>query len=338
MITRHPRFTLGVGFLILCTFLLLASHDGSAINSLRTSSPATGQQCDEATGLTARVTNAEKIYQKVLTQRKGLIRKFGPTTDKIDMFPAPVSPWPPYTFWDFFPAAFNCPFEIERLGALGDGGKWVCGISRLVAKPDCVVYSIGINHESSFEAEILDRTSGCQVWGYDFSVKAFGPEIPATQAYRTHFYPYGLSGVDKHEASDKDKFYTLQTLMNMNGHKFIDILKIDIEGWEFDTLTTLIKTYQDQGLPLPFGQLQLEIHAWDQNFPVFLKFWEGLEDMGLRPFWTEPNLVYQNYNRGSTADLAEYSFINIAGEHELITEKRVSKGFNPNRTPRQDAE
>src|ERR1700748_3242391 len=45
---------------------------------------------------------------------------------------------------DFFPAAFNCPHEVERLGALGDGGKWTCGISRLAAKRDCVVYSVGM--------------------------------------------------------------------------------------------------------------------------------------------------------------------------------------------------
>ena len=28
----------------------------------------------------------------------------------------------------------------------------------------------GINGESSFEADLLDRAPGCQVWGYDYSV------------------------------------------------------------------------------------------------------------------------------------------------------------------------
>ena len=32
---------------------------------------------------------------------------------------------------------------MERHGALGDGGKWVCGLSRVAKKPDCVVYSFG---------------------------------------------------------------------------------------------------------------------------------------------------------------------------------------------------
>lgn len=32
---------------------------------------------------------------------------------------------------------------MERIGALGDGGKWVCGLSRLEEKRDCVIYSLG---------------------------------------------------------------------------------------------------------------------------------------------------------------------------------------------------
>ena len=81
-------------------------------------------------------------------------------------FPPNTPPWPAYTVCkfvvylslilslsisatdtcqkgDFFTAAFNCPHEVERHGALGDGGKWVCGLSRVAKKPDCVVYSFG---------------------------------------------------------------------------------------------------------------------------------------------------------------------------------------------------
>lgn len=81
-------------------------------------------------------------------------------------FPPDKEPWPPYTickflsshnqkrvigsdafFWpfagDFFLPAFSCPHELERIGALGDGGKWVCGLSQLQEKEDCIVYSVG---------------------------------------------------------------------------------------------------------------------------------------------------------------------------------------------------
>lgn len=165
----------------------------------------------------------------------------------------------------------------------------------------------GINYESSFEMEILDNTEHCQIWGYDFSVTAFGPEIPRSLLHRTHFKAFGLSGEDKHDPEDNPPMYTLESLMKMNGkyfyffflfsshslinnwigHTHIDILKIDIEGWEFATITTLLNPYIESGKPLPFGQLQLEIHIWDKTFVEYLTWWETLEKAGLRPFWTE---------------------------------------------------
>jgi hypothetical protein len=75
----------------------------------------------------------------------------------------------------------------------------------------------GINLESSFEAEILASTDHCEIWGYDFSVNSFGPEIPRAQASRAHFHPYGLAGTDKHGPDDDPKMYTLESLMKING-------------------------------------------------------------------------------------------------------------------------
>jgi hypothetical protein len=48
-----------------------------------------------------------------------------------------------------------------------------------------------------------------------------------------------------------------------------------------------VKPYLASEKPLPFGQLQLEIHIWDMNFEQYLTWWETLEAAGLRPFWTE---------------------------------------------------
>ena len=115
--------------------------------------------------------------------------------------------------------------------------------------------------------------------------------------------------------------------MEMNNHTFIDILKIDIEGGEFDALASLIDAYpaaRDPSAPgngLPFGQLQLEIHARDEAqsaFPRFLEWWERLEQAGLRPFWTEPNLVYLNIWRGSRPDLTEVRGSDFGGRTRTL--------------------
>ncbi|ETW81146.1 hypothetical protein HETIRDRAFT_45919, partial [Heterobasidion irregulare TC 32-1] len=232
---------------------------------------------------------------------------------------------------DFFPPTFNCPHRVDRIGVIGDGGKWVCGIEVVAMKQECVIYSIGINGESSFEADLLDRAPGCQVWGYDYSVDSFGIEIQRFEDLknRSHFEPWALSGKDAHGVNDKPKHYTLQTIMDLNGHNFIDILKIDIEGGEFDSLIPLLEAYvhppSGPARPLPFGQLQLEIHAWNgrDRLDSLLPWFELMERAGLRPFRNEPNLVYLGWVKGSHPDLVEYSFINIGGDHELISGNTV---------------
>lgn len=127
---------------------------------------------------------------------------------------------------------------------------------------------------------------------------------------RSHFFPYALGPRDAFSAADVPKMFTLRTLMEQNGHNFIDVLKIDIEGHEFDSLEVFIDSFH--GEPLPFGQLQLEIHVNNnqkQYFPDFLKWWEKIEAAGLRPFFSESNLVYLNIVKGSRPDLIEASFL-----------------------------
>ena len=98
---------------------------------------------------------------------------------------------------DFFIPAFQCPHRVQRVGTLGDGGKWVCGLDRVVKQDKCVIYSFGMSHlplrhpllfaprcrldllfftgingESSFESTLLKRGPNCEAWGYDYSVNS----------------------------------------------------------------------------------------------------------------------------------------------------------------------
>ncbi|KAL4078085.1 methyltransferase domain-containing protein [Scleroderma citrinum] len=308
---RHPRYFLFMTLIIAATiYFLIPSQSPIRSNSFAT--------LVRDTGLPARLERAEQVYQKVVSDRKDMIRKHGPTPRHIHMFPPDKDPWPAYTVWSFFPPSFDCPHETERIGALGDGGKWTCGVSRLEHKPDCIVYTFGMYYETSFEAEMVERTRHCQVWGYDYRSTSFGSH--KLNNYRAHFFPYGLANVDAHGPHDEHKLYTLKTLMETNKHSYIDVLKIDLEGWEFEVLSQIIQPYIASGEPLPFGQLLIEIHTWEKKFEDFLTWWELLEAAGLRPFMTEVNLVYQNYNRGKSTDLAEFSFINIKGNNIFISD------------------
>lgn len=71
---------------------------------------------------------------------------------------------------------------MQRLGKFGDGGKWVCGMSKYVdnKKEKIVIYSFGVNDDSSFEAVMLDQIHNAEVWGYDYSVNHVRPMSPPT--------------------------------------------------------------------------------------------------------------------------------------------------------------
>lgn len=199
-------------------------------------------------------------------------------------------------FWNSFNPPFICPnASLLRLGKLGDGGKWTCGVENLsrlkhVRNP-CVVYSFGVSGDSSFEADVLSSTH-CDVWAYDPTVDKIATPLRPTNP-RVHFSKLGISGTDK--AVSK----TLLTLMTANGHGWIDLLKMDIEESEYPVLENILSTFES----LPFGQLLVEFHAgWNGGKTHTQSIVNRLEKKGMRLFHVEINSYY--------APGCEFSLIN----------------------------
>jgi hypothetical protein len=46
---------------------------------------------------------------------------------------------------DFFVPAFQCPHRVQRVGTLGNGGKWVCGLYRVAKQDKRGIYSLGVS-------------------------------------------------------------------------------------------------------------------------------------------------------------------------------------------------
>ncbi|KAF9302442.1 hypothetical protein BGZ74_005342 [Mortierella antarctica] len=211
-----------------------------------------------------------------------------------------------------FGTSFACPHDIQRVGPLSDGGKWICGMSLYTEEPrsKCVIYSFGVNFETRFEGEMLDRTD-CEIWAYDASVTQMGPETRGRPGVL--FKPYFVG--DRDYVDNKGiQWRTLRSLMKENGHDWIDILKVDIEGSEYATFNSIMDDFD----VLPFSQLQIELHVDTPHttFGNFLTWWEKLEAKGLRPFWTEVNL-HPAINF-ATPWASEYCFINIRGEKNIL--------------------
>jgi len=122
----------------------------------------------------------------------------------------------------------------------------------------------------------------------------WGPEL-RPYSHRAHFEPWALGPIDNHGSSAKVKMWSLHQLMEHNGHDFIDILKVDIEGAEFASLAAFFDFYESQprpssasespmdftssgakydfvGKPLPIGQLQIELHPREDDESAFIPF------------------------------------------------------------------
>ncbi|OAK99871.1 hypothetical protein IQ06DRAFT_250294 [Phaeosphaeriaceae sp. SRC1lsM3a] len=347
--------------LVVVVILILALHnEESASTALLPYLPVLpkGQSSTESKArlswLRERMTLSEKAWKKSVDERD-VMAKEHPDYPKVPFFPQDFLKYP-YTIWDFFPATWTCPHDFQRVGRLGDGGKWVCGMSlyeavpapsfpsievvesrqQPVTAPDAglVIYSFGINGESSFEAEMLERVPSARIWGYDFSVDGWGKQIPMSQRHRTFFKKIGLGKEDKHDASPP--FYTLPTLMANNNHSYIDILKIDIEGSEYDALDTFMDAFD--GIQsasgksvIPIGQVMIEIHLGDGinmnnpnagghvDFGRFQSWWERLERMGMRPAWIEINLFAVTLgNSKSDPRCTEYVWVNARDERSVL--------------------
>ncbi|KAG7121618.1 hypothetical protein HYQ45_014452 [Verticillium longisporum] len=271
------------------------------------------------------MARAEASWAKTVKQRHDMIVADYGDVSKMPLFPSIDSAsyhTHPYTIWDFTPASYGCPHEIERVGRMGDGGKWVCGMSRYVDFPadrQCIIYSFGVRDESSFENEMLSRTN-CTVWAYDFSVVDFGEQLETWNRDRAHFLQAGIAG--KTDKTKNPPFYSIAELMKMNNHEYIDILKMDIEFAEFEAMDGLSDDFPlAQGLELPIGQLMVEIHFFNGfTSKNYLDWWERLEARGLRPTWTEPNLLAVTLNLAGDKDpiLAEYTLINAHDKRNII--------------------
>lgn len=151
-----------------------------------------------------------------------------------------------FELYDLFNPYIECPDgkSLQRIGDEEDGGKWVC--ADMIKKNDCVVFSLGSNGQYDFERDLLGSTE-CHVYTFDCTYDG------VSQGPR-HTYFKKCIGTAAKEASD-DKFITLASAIKEIGASKIDLLKIDIEGYEYDEMA--FWSIKDPWLP---EQIAMEVH------------------------------------------------------------------------------
>ncbi|KAI9437667.1 hypothetical protein H4582DRAFT_2099256 [Lactarius indigo] len=135
--------------------------------------------------------------------------------------------------YDFHTASLigTSSHHVERIGVLGPGSEWVCGMECIAEQARRAIYSSDINGESSFKAALLERPPGCE----------FGPEIEDSPNLkeRAHFFQWAPGSPER--------------------HAFIDVLKVNVVGTEFDMLVVFLAAHKllspFSSMTFPIGQL-----------------------------------------------------------------------------------
>jgi hypothetical protein len=303
------RKAVGVTFLVLALIYICIPRYKFHYNRLYHKFHPNNASTHRIVNVRKALERSEAVYTRYVVKRSSFI---------VHSRPHATDPWEPHIcLFDYFLPSFDCPFSVERLGRMGDGGKWVCGIElfeihspfrvKSSSNGPCIVYSLGVGNETSFEEEILNRTN-CQIFVFDASEDNLG--YPVLEKHpRAHSTRIKTSSVNS-------GVVTLGTLMRQLGHNWIDILKMDVKGNEFSAVSVLEQAMQDFPNGLPFGQIQMEVHFTEGiRFAEMYGFWERFENAGMRPFKNE----MKHFDVKGKPNVAEYAFMNAKRLYRLFS-------------------
>jgi len=172
---------------------------------------------------------------------------------------------------------FIYPVKTKHTEKLGNkGADWVIYSNEL--SNSSIVYSLGIGTDISFDLELISK--------YNLNVFAFDPTPKSLEwlsgqilPEKFKYFPIGISDHDGsmeffapdnqnhtsftivekvyHKNNDqkiKAEVKRISTIVNELKHTSIDILKMDIEGAEYDVIEDIIKS------SIPIKQILIEFH------------------------------------------------------------------------------
>mmetsp|Transcript_30765 Transcript_30765/g.67176 ORF Transcript_30765/g.67176 Transcript_30765/m.67176 type:complete len:297 (+) Transcript_30765:80-970(+) len=169
----------------------------------------------------------------------------------------------PNLFWALYEPEVTCPHE-ERVGNIGDGAKWICDLPSLTTAKSCLVMSFGSAGDDEYERAIAKSTK-CDIQIFDPSPRAAGM-VEKVKEYGAEFHQIGLGrgraarGLWDARTGDSYHLSTLREIREKLGYvnNQIDILKIDIEGYEYAALDDIMN-----GCNANVKEIQVEFHFWD---------------------------------------------------------------------------
>ncbi|XP_060085145.1 probable methyltransferase-like protein 24 [Ylistrum balloti] len=177
-----------------------------------------------------------------------------------------------------------------RIGNTLDGGWDVCGEEARLERNSCLVYSFGIQFDFSFDDEIAS-VFGCEVHSFDPSMH----QEDHRRSQSVFFHATGIadySGVSNDMAGWKMRTYQAIREELQHVSRTPDVIKMDIEGWEWNALPDMLKSSYLSGVK----QLLVEFHSsTDSHVKEYwvhkLSILRDLYFEGYRVFWVGRNMM-----------------------------------------------
>ncbi|XP_041372100.1 methyltransferase-like protein 24 [Gigantopelta aegis] len=213
--------------------------------------------------------------------------------------------------------------DQQRFGKVTDGGWDVCADDKYIPKKPCLVYSFGIGEDFSFD-DAISKKIGCEVHSFDPSMK----KKDYRRASGVHFHRLGLANFNGTSQPDGWLMKTLAAIKQQLGHlkTKLDILKIDIEEWEWKVLPDLLWKHQLDDV----RQFLIEIHTCEtcsvynpqltdkepskQRYVLALRLLQDIYKAGFRIYHTHRNAACQYVSRFGLEERSachELHFVNI---------------------------
>lgn len=199
-----------------------------------------------------------------------------------------------------FGKLFSKKWRDPALQPRSFGNRYGCGYCLPgLLDESSLVYSFGVGEDISFDLTLIELRN-CHVVGFDPTPKSIEWVRQNVTSERFSFMPYGLSKVsgrqrfylpaDENEVSGsmtsdlgrghiECEFLCLEDILLQRGDSFVDLVKMDIEGEEYN----LFQDWLDRDYRPPIGQIWVEFHphrAGSTNRRT-AQFVKSLERIGL---------------------------------------------------------
>jgi FkbM family methyltransferase len=216
----------------------------------------------------------------------------------------------------------SVPHTLAKPG--DDYGWMIC--SDLVPRGG-IVYSFGVGANVAWDVAMIEQF-GTEVHAFDPTPESIAWVAQQQLPAKFHFHDYGIAAFDgtlnfyppkkpgrMHFSQDPQKYnrpdqppipgrvLRLSTIQRLLGHPHIDVLKLDVEGTEFDCIPDLLQS------GIEIGQILVEVHYHHptRSFDEGVRLLRQIEAAGFACFDISP--------RG-----LEFGFVN----RRLMTQQRAA--------------